>query len=43
MNKNKPTPLGELFIKYERAKNPATKAVYREIIANRLTQMEMKK
>ena len=43
MSNNKPTPLGELFIKYEQAKNPVTKAVYREIIANRLTRMEMKK
>jgi len=34
------TSLGELFIKYERTKNPVTKSVYREIIANRLDRLE---
>jgi hypothetical protein len=34
------TPLGELFIKYERATNPVTRSVYREIIANRLNRIE---
>lgn len=36
------TNLGELFIKYERATNPVTKSVLREIIANRLDRLEDK-
>ena len=36
------TSLGELFIKYEREKNPVTKCVLREIIANRLDRLESK-
>jgi hypothetical protein len=34
------TSLGELFIKYERATNPVTKFVLREIIAKRLDRIE---
>ena len=36
------TSLGQLFVKYERAKNPVTRSVYRDIIANRLTLIEGK-
>ena len=35
------TPLGELFIEYERVTNPVTKSVYRDIIANRLNRLEL--
>jgi hypothetical protein len=34
------TTLGELFIKYERAQNPVTKSVFRQIIADRLDRLE---
>ena len=40
---NKPTTLGELFIKYSYEKNPVTKSVYREIISNRLDRLEQLK
>lgn len=37
---NKPTPLGDIFLKYEKETNPVTRSVYREIIANRLNRIE---
>jgi hypothetical protein len=35
-NKGKPATLAQLLMKLEYEKNPVTRAVYREIIANRL-------
>lgn len=41
-NKTYATSLGELFVKYEKATNPVTKSVLREIIAKRLNNLERK-
>ena len=35
-NKGKPATLSQLLMKYEYEKNPVTRSVYRQIIANRL-------